>query len=126
MTSELWTILALLLAAYSISCLHAARQMKKIGRGGWKWFFISFFLTAVPAAIVLLRHEVSKIRQGRAIIPNDSATRSRPPSSEPLWRCRHCGYVYDPPAGGGTSSEAISGPNTCPRCKLADNREHLA
>jgi rubredoxin len=126
MTSELWTILALLLAAYSISCLHAARKMKKIGRNGWKWFFISFFLTAVPAAIVLLRHEVSRIRQERTTHHDGSTVQDHPEPARQLTRCRHCGYIYDLPAGGGTSSEAISGSNTCPRCKLVDNREHLA
>ena len=52
--SRHWPVIALAGAFYILMSVRVARQMGKTGRSTLKWFFITFCLTAIPAAAVLL------------------------------------------------------------------------
>ena len=100
-----WPILALVGAMYVVMCVRVASRMAHIGRNGAAWFFISFFCTALPAAVVLRRHS----RQGR--------TAPRANGGAPA-RCRHCGAVL------GAAEPAD--PPVCHQCGMKLDEEKLA
>ena len=100
-----WMVLALVAVMYVVMCARVAARMTKIGRSGVKWFLISLFCTAIPAAIVLKRY----VREARAAALGDD---------RPTGRCRHCGAVLGTVAPGA--------PSTCPECGMALNEETLA
>jgi len=105
-SSTYWIILALVAAMYAIMCIRVARRMAHIGRSGVAWFFISFFLTSIPAARALRRH---------ARHPRDDAQ----DDERATGRCRHCGAVL---GGRVTDSE----PAVCPECGMKLSQETVA
>jgi len=104
--STYWIVLALVAAMYVIMCIRVARRMVHIGRSGVAWFFISLFLTSIPAARALRRH----YRQARSA---DRANRRA------AGRCRHCGAVLG-------ESTTDSEPAVCPQCGMKLTEETLA
>ena len=102
-----------LIAAYVLLCVRVALRMKRIGRSPVAWFFITMLLTALPAAIVLLRHHKRQALQ-------QPARESRPASLEGPLRCPHCGRVIV------ELVEAPGGIATCPQCGLPVERERPA
>ena len=106
-SSTYWIMLALVAAMYVLMCIRVARRMARIGRSGVAWFFISFFLTAIPAAGVLRQHN----RQARAPAAGSA--------DHPARRCRHCGAVPGDRVG-------PDEPAVCPRCGMKLEEETLA
>lgn len=114
-----WALVALAVILYVITCVRMARHMKRIGRNAVLWFFLTFFLTAIPGSIVLLHHNFCWLRRrnagaGRQVTgpgENDSA---------PPRRCRHCGELVDPPAA------RPGGVSTCPSCGQMLDEANLA
>ncbi len=54
MLAEYWPIFGLIVGMYVLMTFRTAKQMGRSGRNATKWFIITFFLTAIPAGIVLL------------------------------------------------------------------------
>ncbi len=102
LTGFQWLALALLVVLYILSCVRVAARMKRIGRNGAAWFFISFFCTAIPATIVFYR-EFSKLQ----------ATGAK--------RCLHCGQIITP-----AEFDKSAPVKTCPKCGLDSDEVHLA
>ena len=102
-----WILIGILASLYVVMCARVARRVARTGRSFPAWFFISLVLTAVPAAVVLLRHQFS----GKA------AARGSPS----LNRCRHCGHLLE---GGPSNHEEPV--RTCPNCNMRINEETLA
>ena len=115
MTEFQWLMIALMIAAYFIVCVRMTLRMARIGRSPWLWFFITFFLTGIPAMIVLFRHDVSASKARRA-----AAERQQTPAggsgegagAPPAGRCPHCRRVI---AAGADELEPVA---TCPHCNL--------
>lgn len=94
---------------YVITCVRIARRVKSAtGRSAAVWFFITLVLTAVPAAIVLLRH------YRRMKYP--SRKQDLPPR-----RCRHCGRVLTE-----KNLDDVIDQQTCPHCGMKIDKDHLA
>jgi hypothetical protein len=89
-----WILLCVLAVMYVLSCARVAMRMQAIGRSGVLWFFITLFLTFLPALIVLRR-------RSRAMPTARMFTDAR--------RCPHCSEVL--------TGEEASG-RRCPRCKM--------
>jgi len=104
-TSTYWIALALVAAMYVVMCVRVAMQMARIGRSGVAWFFISFFLTSLPAARALRRHATQARSAGR---DGHRAT----------GRCPHCGAVL------GGDTQALD-PPVCPSCGMTLSEETL-
>ncbi|MFA6133108.1 MAG: hypothetical protein WC869_03710 [Phycisphaerae bacterium] len=120
--SPQWFYIALLAAAYLATCLSAAMQMGRIGRSRARWFLITVFCTAIPAAVVLLRHHLAQAgkEQGPEAAPQPRAGSDAP--AAPAGRaCPHCGLLPLP------GESAPPGPvKTCPRCKMIIREEYYA
>ncbi|MGC9454975.1 MAG: hypothetical protein ACP5HU_08920 [Phycisphaerae bacterium] len=89
-----WILLVLLAFLYVVSCVRVAMRMAAVGRNGVMWFFITMFLTFLPALIILKR------RSKAAAAPR-MFTEAR--------RCPHCGEVL-------SGADAYS--DRCPRCHM--------
>jgi uncharacterized paraquat-inducible protein A len=92
------------------TCTTAAVRMRRAGRSGLKWFFISLLATAVPAWMVLRRATRRSVNAGAA------ATQ---PATGGLRRCPHCHRLFAP-------EEAAVSVGSCPRCGLTIDEVHLA
>ena len=109
MATNQWVLIGVLALLYVVMCVRIARRVGRTGRSAVLWFFTTFALTALPAAIVLMRHQAAQLRKTPADAPNAA-------SEDRGARCRHCGAVL------------TTGPtdNTCPHCGMILNEDHLA
>ena len=108
-------LLVILASLYVATCVRVALRARKSGRNGLKWFFITLFLTAIPAAIVASRDRFRNLRaeeQGRFRHSRFAGPPAAAPS--PTERCPHCQGII-------TAAEvrASSPVKTCPHCGLA-------
>lgn len=103
LTSLQWTVIALLAVMYVFTCVRVAMHMRRLGRSPVAWFFVTLFLTAVPASVVMLR-EYRRRRDAAAAGPG----RADPDAV----RCPHCGAVI-----AGPGKETPSGVVICPECR---------
>ena len=85
--------------------------MGKTGRSKLKWFFITFFTTAIPAVIVLFRDRRD------ALMPKPKTNNGTSSTSikKTLRQCPHCAQLID---------EADEG--VCPSCKLTYEQDSIA
>ena len=113
-----WPLLGLLAGLYLLTCVRVAYQARRIGRSPVAWFFITLFLTAIPATIIFVRDQSavqgpSRAGKGRA---NDASR----PQERAIVRCPHCQYVI-----GRAERDASAGVTSCPRCELPIDNEEL-
>jgi hypothetical protein len=102
-------LIVLLIGSLGFSAWRMSRLARYYGRGPIRWFFISFFLTALPATIVFWHDARQSIgRETRDKPEDESAHAAAPP------RCPHCGQTLDP------ASEY------CEQCDLPVNKDHYA
>ncbi|MFP3937222.1 MAG: hypothetical protein ACLFVW_02690 [Phycisphaerae bacterium] len=89
-----WILLGVLALLYVVSCARVGMRMAAIGRNGVMWFFITMFLTFIPALVILRRR-------------SKAAASSRMFSD--VRRCPHCGEVL-------TGADAYG--DRCPSCRM--------
>ena len=113
--------LAILIAAYVLLAFRIAVHARRCGKGLWRWFFITLFFTAIPAAVMFIlnsRRPAHKQHEGReppeeAAHPELSRPQSLPQGPEPA-RCPQRGKLIDK-AG---LIESGDGLKLCPNCRL--------
>ena len=116
-------LIAALAGSLLISAIRIARMSKQYGRNPRLWFFITLFLTAIPATIVFWRDHVRRI-SGRDSLPSfrrrlTGGSDIEPSEEKPhldvqVSRCPHCGGVYET-----TGKSAIEAASTCPKCHMS-------
>lgn len=118
-------LIVVLVASLAVSAFRMARIARSLGRSPYRWFFISFFLTALPATLVFWRDQMKRMRASeslpgfsRRVQPTRSETDEPEGAGDSVVRCRHCGAVLD----GGEVFEAES----CPRCGMILEQERYA
>lgn len=98
-----WVLIGVMVLFWALVAAHVARQMSKTGRSGVAWFFITFFLTALPAAALSVHHRI------RWILQKDEPRETARPFSKELVRCPHCGGLFSPDH---------DQPVVCPNCRM--------
>jgi len=116
---EAW--LAILIAAYVLLAFRIAVHARRCGKGLWRWFFITLFFTAIPAAVMFIlnsRRPAHKRQQGQE--PPEEAARPEIPQPKSLpqrtgpSRCGQCGKLINK-AGLIDSGDGLK---LCPNCRL--------
>lgn len=109
-------LIAALAASLTISAFRMARIAKRLGRSPWAWFFISLFLTALPATVVFWNDRAKHISAGYA---RDDKTAIPPTTSgaTAVGRCPHCGEILD-------AADRDCG--QCPHCRMKLDEGHYA
>jgi hypothetical protein len=98
-----FALAGMLVLLYVVSCIRVAASAMRRGRSGAAWFLITFFLTAIPAAIMF--HRAARRAQGDEGDTDAAASLPCPfceeliPRSElrkglPL-RCPHCDALIE-------------------------------
>lgn len=117
-------LIVVLALSLAVTAFRMARMASKLGRNPYRWFFISFFLTALPATIVFWRDQMKRMSASQSL-PGWSRRRQRrgqdgdaPHEGDPdaqqtagLQRCARCGSVLDP-------DQAGDGGARCPQCDM--------
>ena len=118
-----WMAIAALIVLYVASCVRVAARMRRTGRNGPAWFFITLFLTAIPSAVVLLRRRGGRIADGATGRPGRRAEPAADHGGQagPPFRCPHCHALIDQ-----SQMRGIPGARRCPNCSLAIDEAHLA
>jgi len=116
-----WVFVALAGVLYVVMSVRVALQMRRIGRRPVRWFFITFFFTAIPSAVVLLRHRFAWLFRKDSRTARRSGDRPPDVARGAGRACPHCGLRIDldEPA-------APSGVRTCPRCRMILDENYLA
>ena len=118
-----WALLLVALLVYVLMTYRVARQMRRIGRNGYVWFVVSFFLTAVPASFMLVWHNFGwLVKKGGH--PPDSRLRrgtSEEERADAPVRCPRCARRVSPAEIG-----REGGVRTCPRCGAPWDEDVLA
>lgn len=121
MTSTQWLLLAVLVVLYVGTSVRVAMQVRRTGRNALLWFFITLFLTAIPAAVLLLWHNSAWLRRREASKDQPADQEAGAAGGGPMVRCPRCRRLFD------ASREQGPGPvKTCPRCGLPLDEEGLA
>jgi len=112
-----WLLIAALVASLTISAVRMARIAGRLGRSPWVWFFISLFLTALPATVVFWHDRARGVSAGYA--RDDDKTNARRPArdAQPVGRCPHCGAILD-------AADWAAG--QCPHCRMTLDEGHYA
>lgn len=126
LTNMQWLLIGLAVAAWIIPAIRMARLAPHYGRSSRRWFFITLFGSALPAAIVfsLDHRNTLSARDLRAHRASDVDADDPAPdaadeaSATPAPRCPHCGETLAP--------DDATGRPTCPRCHLARPEDRLA
>ena len=122
LTQIQWVLIAALGTAYVVTCFRVARWAKLTGRSPVRWFLITLFCTALPAAIV---HHISAIRGSVSRVgsedKNGGSVRENDASISSL--CPHCGAHTDV---GDLGREESRGQPVCPNCGMVLNEDRLA
>ena len=115
-------LIAALAVSLLVSAVRVSRMAKQYGRNPRRWFFITLFLTAIPATIVFWRDHLRRI-SARNFLPSSRRRGSDLSDVEPagegprpgggVRRCPHCGGVLET-----TSESAVEAPNTCSNCHM--------
>jgi len=113
-----WTCLALVAGLYVSASVRIARHMGRLGRRPWVWFFITLLLTALPAAVVMLRG--GSPRDKRPTAPQTGEATESAGAGPPAARCPHCGGILD------AAERRDQTPRLCPRCRLPLEEGRLA
>ena len=113
-----WPLLGLLAGLYLFTCVRVAHQARRIGRNPVAWFFITLFLTAIPATIIFVRDQSSAQRRsgGGGGCANDASGGQE----RAISRCPHCQYMISP-----AERDTSAGVTVCPRCELPIDNEEL-
>ncbi len=61
-----WPAVLVAGAFYVFMSVRIALQVKKIGRGPLRWFFITLFFTGIPAGVLFLWHNFGWLARGGA------------------------------------------------------------
>lgn len=109
-------LIAALAASLTFSAFRIAKIAKLLGRSPWVWFFISLFLTALPATIVFWHDRAKGVSAGYADNNNENDDRlaDDPPT---VGRCPHCGEILD-------AADRAAG--QCPHCNMTLDEGHYA
>ena len=122
LTSFQLALIVALVGSLLISAIRVARMARQHGRNPRLWFFITLFLTAIPATIVFWRDHLRRI-SGKNSLPSFRERLTDRSATEPLEeephidvrvsRCPHCGGVYE------TTDETPEPVSTCPKCHMS-------
>ncbi len=122
-TSIQIALIAVLVGSLLISAIRVARMARQYDRNPRLWFFITLFLTAIPATIVFWRDHLRRI-SGSDSLPSFRRRLAKESDIEPpeeksqpgaqLSRCPHCGAVYET-----TGESAIEPVSTCSKCHMS-------
>jgi len=113
-------LIAALVVLYVITCVRVAIHMRRLRRSPVRWFFITFFFTAIPASVVFLWHNFAWLRRGKGAAPRRSQDSSPRDDARSALRCPRCrrwiSLAELPP---------ITAPSTCPHCGSLLDEEPL-
>lgn len=111
LTPVQWTLIGALVVLYVITCIRVARHMRRLRRNPVLWFFITFFLTAIPASVVFLWHNFAWLRRRDRPAPPRPGGRSDPDDERATIRCPRCHRWISL-----AEVDSATGVRTCPRC----------
>ncbi len=115
-------LIAALAVSLLVSAVRVSRMAKQYGRNPRVWFFITLFLTAIPATIFFWREHLRRIsardslpssRRRGSDLSNVESAGEEPRLGGRARRCPHCGGVLET-----TSESAVEALNTCPNCHM--------
>ncbi len=74
---ERWPIVLLVIIFQIFLSVRVSRQMGRAGRSATRWFFITLFLSAIPAGIVMLWHNFGWLVRGQRNRDDDATRRDQ-------------------------------------------------
>ncbi|MCK4601163.1 MAG: hypothetical protein KAU28_01770 [Phycisphaerae bacterium] len=114
-------LIALLVGMHMVTCVRVAVHARRVGRSPVRWFFITFFLTGIPASIFFAyKYFRPRLAPQRGQARPGGASHE-PPSRGRAFRCPHCRRLIQPAEV--QTRDVIT---VCPRCHLPIDEVDLA